>query len=41
MPGAGEAAGFGKITKTSVLGGKLVDEEIFFRAMSQEHSKMS
>ncbi|MFJ3377742.1 hemagglutinin repeat-containing protein, partial [Pseudomonas sp. NPDC086112] len=37
IPGAGEAAGFGKITKTSVLGGKLVDEEIFFRAMSQEH----
>jgi filamentous hemagglutinin len=37
IPGAGEAAGFGKITKTSVLGGKLVDEEIFFRAMTQEH----
>ncbi|MGU3347441.1 two-partner secretion domain-containing protein [Pseudomonas monsensis] len=37
IPGPGEAVGFGKITKTSQIGGKLVDEEIFFRAMSQEH----
>jgi len=37
IPGGGEASGFGKITKTSVLGGKLVEEEIFFRAMTQDH----